>query len=275
MYQVWAPEEAGFSLDKFEVLRPYSGDKYLACWAASDGYSTTLPNDDWLISSEVIGGTDVSFMYRMPNDGSDPQVFEMLYSTTDNEPENFSAFDSGRIDFGTDWIYFEFTLPSDARYFAIRSCSTGSYTVALLDDITFTPLYGSTTKLELAGYNVYRDDKMIAENVKEESFTDKGASGTSHEYHVTANWKEGESNYSNPFENKSVGISSCSVDGVRIRAIDGAIEICGADGMAASVFSAQGIAVYNTIVEGDIMIRVVPGVYLVNVNEQAVKVIVR
>jgi len=45
--------------------------------------------------------------------------------------------------------------------------------------------------------------------------------------------------------------------------------------MAASVFSAQGIAVYNTIVEGDIMIRVVPGVYLVNVNEQAVKVIVR
>lgn len=274
-WQVWAPEEAGFSLDKFEVLRPYSGDKYLACWAASDGYSTTLPNDDWLISSEVIGGTDVSFMYRMPNDGSDPQVFEMLYSTTDNEPENFTAFDSGRIDFGTDWIYFEFTLPSDARYFAIRSCSTGSYTVALLDDITFTPLYGSATKLELAGYNVYRDDKMIAENVKEESFTDKGASGTSHEYHVTANWKEGESNYSNPFENKSVGISSCSVDGVRIRAIDGAIEICGADGMAASVFSAQGIAVYNTIVEGDIMIRVVPGVYLVNVNEQAVKVIVR
>lgn len=274
-WQIWAPEEAGFSLEKFEVLRPHSGDKVLACWAASDGATTTLPNDDWLISSEVTGGTDISFWYRMPNDGSDPQKFEMMYSTTDSEPESFQAFDSGEIAFGTDWVYFEFTLPRDARYFAVRSCSEGSYTVAFLDDITYTPLYGSTTKLTLNGYNVYRDDELIAENVSGTEFTDKGAATAIHQYNVTANWKEGESNYSDTFENVGLGIRGDKADAVRIRVEDNTIVISGAEGMRTQILTAQGLAICDRVAESTLRISVEPGIYLVSVNGRTFKVIAR
>lgn len=273
-WQVWAPEEAGFSLEKFDVLRPHSGEKYLACWAASDGFSTTLPNDDWLISSDVVGGTDVSFWYRMPNDGSDPQMFEMLYSTTDMEPENFTVFDSDGISFGTDWRFFEFTLPDDARYFAIRSCSAGSYTVALLDDITYTPLYGATTSLNFIGYNVYRDNELIA-SVKDLSYTDKNAYSSAHTYNVTANWQEGESDFSNDFSLASVGVDSEIAGNVTVRAHGNCIEIENANGANVSVASSQGILIYNGAAESNLRLCVAAGVYMVNANGKTFKVIVK
>ena len=244
-WQVWAPEEAGFALDKFDVLTPHSGSKYLTCWAASNGIDATLPNDDWLISPEIAGGTDVTFWYRMPNAGSEPQLFEMLYSTTDREPESFTAFDSDGISFGTDWVYFEFTLPEDALYFAIRSCSTGSYTVALLDDITYTPLYGSTSELTLEGYNVYRDDELIADRVAESSYTDKDGNKEPHTYHVTAQWKEGESNYSNGVQVQTSGIEKELSSAIKVYSAKGQIIVKNANGKFINVFTPQGVRVFG------------------------------
>lgn len=277
-WQVWAPEEAGFSLDKFDVLVPHSGDKYLACWAASDGIYTTLPNDDWLISSEVTGGTDVSFYYRMPNEGSDPQVFEMMYSTTDQEPESFTAFDRDSIATGTDWVLFEYTLPADAKYFAIRSCSKGSYTVALLDDITYTPLYGSTTTLTLTGYNVYRDNQLIASNVPGETYTDTEAGEGSHTYNVTAVWKEGESNYSNGYEcTIATGISGTTAqDGVHVGTTRNAIVVSGAAGKPVEVYTLTGQQLFDETSDTDVTtISMQTGVYIVTVDNKTFKVVVK
>ncbi len=272
-WQVWAPEEAGFSTEKFDMLVPHSGSKYLSCWAASDGVSTTLPNDDWLISPEIIGGTDVSFWYRMPNAGSDPQKFEILYSTTDQEPENFVVLDSDAIEFGTNWVYFEYTLPADAKYFAIRSCSTGSYTVAFLDDITFTPLYGSSTELTLEGYNVYRDDELIATKVTETSYID-AVDGT-HVYNVTVSWAEGESNYSEPITLTTSGISA-ALAGVKVTASDDTITVRGAANMAVAVYNTQGVCVFSTNhARAAEKIAVDKGVYLVKTGEKIVKINVR
>ena len=274
-WQIWAPEEAGFSLEKFDMLTPHSGDKYLACWAASDGNSATLPNDDWFISPEVTGGTDVSFWYRMPNDGSDPQLFEMLYSSTDREPESFTAFDSDGITFGTNWVYFEFTLPEDARYFAIRSCSSGSYTVALLDDITYTPLYSSTTSLNLAGYNIYRDDELIS-NVTDTSYIDKDAGSTKHIYNVTAVYKEGESNYSNDFNSDTNSVMKPSTAGYPVvRTHHNMIEVLNAEGLETTIASSQGIILFNGIADGMLRISADPGIYMVNINGSRFKAIVK
>lgn len=273
-WQVWAPEAAGFSIEKFEVLRPHSGTKYLTCWAASDGVSKTLPNDDWLISPEIVGGTDVSFWYRMPNEGSDPQKFEILYSTTDREPESFIAFDSDAITFGTDWRYFEYTLPADARYFAIRSCCEGSYTVALLDDLTCTPLVGSTTELTLEGYNVYRDNELIASNVAETSYDDTTADAGEHVYHVTAAWAEGESNYSNPASAVCLGVDAVTT-GVRVYTSEGAIVITGAGGLYAEVVVPAGYRVFGRTAGDTERIAVAPGVYFVKIGTHTWRVIVR
>ena len=197
-WQIWAPVEAGFSLERFPVLIPHSGDKVLASWAASDGIEKTLESDDWLISSDITGGSDLSFWYRVPNDGSDPQVFEILYSTTDQEPESFVVLDRDSLAGTTDWRQFEYTLPAEAKYFAIRNCSYGSYTVAFIDDIKYTPLYGSQSKLSLKGYNVYRDDELIATEVNDTAYVDTN-DGSIHVYAVSAVWAEGEANLSNDY----------------------------------------------------------------------------
>lgn len=274
-WQVWAPEEAGFSIEKFDVLTPHSGNKYLTCWAASNGIDSTLPNDDWLISPEVVGGTDVSFWYRMPNAGSDPQIFEMLYSTTDREPESFVAFDSDGISFGTDWVLFEFTLPEDALYFAIRSCSTGAYTVALLDDITYTPLYGSTSELTLEGYNVYRDNELIADSVKDLTYTDKNGNDVSHTYHVTALWKEGESNYSNGVDVKTTGIVNEFSTAVKISSANGKIYVKNVGRKFVEVFTPQGVRVFGASVADSREIEVASGIYIVEIDGKSFKIVVK
>lgn len=276
-WQVWAPEEAGFSIEKFDILTPHSGNKYLACWAASDGDTAILPNDDWLISSEVTGGTDVSFYYRKPNDGSDPQIFEMLYSKTTNDPESFIAFDRDSIPTSTDWQHFEYTLPKDAKYFALRSCSKGTYTVAFLDDITYTPLYGTTSPVTLLGYNVYRDDKLIAEKVTTTNFTDNEVSIGSHTYYVTAVWKEGESNCSGLYQaDITTGISTASSTvGISVATSKNLITVSGADGKNIEVVNLAGQTMFRGVAAGTTSVSVAPGVYLVKVANKAVKVIVK
>ncbi|MDE6670163.1 MAG: choice-of-anchor J domain-containing protein [Muribaculaceae bacterium] len=273
-WQVWAPEAAGFSLEKFDVLTPKSGAQYLTCWAASNGIDSTLPNDDWLISSEITGGSEVSFWYRMPNTGSDPQKFEMLYSTTSNEPEDFVVFDSDAITFGTDWVYFEYTLPRDARYFAIRSCSTGSYTVALLDDITYTPLYGATNPLTLQGYNVYRDNELIAEAVEGTAYTDEAVPAGNHTYHVTALWAEGESDYSAPAMIGMTGIFAPNAGEATVRVTKGMITVNNAHGLETRIFTPAGLTVAAST-DANATFQVAPGVYMVQVGQKVTKVNVR
>ncbi len=276
-WQVWAPEEAGFSIEKFDVLTPHSGTKYLACWAASDGSTSILPNDDWLISSEVTGGTDVSFYYRKPNDGSDPQIFEMLYSTTDKDPESFTVFDRDSIPTSTDWKLFEYTLPADAKYFALRSCSKGTYTVAFLDDITYTPLYGTTTPVTLLGYNVYRDDELIAENVASTSYTDNAAPEGNHTYYVTAVWKEGESNSSESYEASVIsGISAAKTLGsVSVTTSRNLLTVNGAAGQRVEVMNLAGQTLFRGVAGDNTSVSVSCGAYLVKVGGKTVKVLVK
>jgi hypothetical protein len=275
-WQVWAPVEAGFSLERFDVLTPHSGDKYLSCWAASDGYSSTLPQDDWLISSEVLGGTDVSFWYRVPNEGSDPQVFEMLYSTTDQEPENFVVLDRDSVFGTTDWVQFLFTLPSDAKYFAIRNCSYGTYTVAFLDDIEYTPAYSSISKLNLTGYNVYRDDELIAENVTDTKYVDNISTEDVYEYAVTAVYDRGESRYSNYYTSDvNTGVFDLSKDShVSIYAAGHSIHIAGANGMV-TVSGIDGKQVFSASTRANLNVNVVPGIYVVRAGNVVRKITVK
>lgn len=249
-WQVWAPEEAGFSLESFPVLTPHSGAKYLSSWTASDGVSSTLPTDDWLISSDVQGGSDVSFYYRVPNAGSDAQNVELLYSNTDQQVESFQHVDGDEIVGTTEWVKLEYTLPQDAKYFAVRNWNNGgATTVSFLDDIEYTPLYGATTKLTFKGYNIYRDGKLIASNVQETAYTDEAAIGD-HEYYVTAVWAEGESNPSNIVEIEVI----TSLKGIELA------------GEPAEIYSVDG-----RLIKGEAE----PGVYILRQGEKTTKVIIK
>ena len=71
----------------------------------------------------------------------------------------------------TGWKEYKFTLPEDAKYFAIRyRGNTDSGFFVMLDDIRYVPAAESPV---LEGYDIYRDGAIIAENVKAPgSYTD-------------------------------------------------------------------------------------------------------
>ena len=274
-WQVWDPVEAGFKLETFDVLVPKSGSKYLTCWAASDGYSQTLPQDDWLISSDVLGGSDLSFWYRVPNDNSDAQVFEILYSVTDQDVENFIVLDRDSVIGTTDWVQFLYTLPEDAKYFAIRNCSYGSYNVAFLDDIQYTPLYSSTTPLTLVGYKIYRDGEVVGEVESSDTRYEETTEGGPFTYNVTAVYENGESRYSNDYVSNlsSTGITQ-TTGRASISTGDGAIRVNHADGMV-SVYTLNGQRIFAGSTKASLTIRVAPGVYAVKVGGMVQKVTVK
>lgn len=276
-WQVYNPETAGFSLEKFPVLTPHSGAQYLTSWVASEyGYEAS-PQDDWLISPEVKGGTDIDFYYRVPNAGSDAQTFEILYSENSDDAADFIRLDRDSVEGTTDWVHFVYTIPSSAKYFAIRNVTKGNYTVACLDDLTYTPLYGSTTELTLKGYNVYRDNELIGTvEAGVTSFSETVTDTDAHDYHVTAVWDAGESNYSNGYTadiaaaiSKPAAAGSLSVKGGRQ-----SILVAGAEDTV-YVYGAAGQTVACTSVNGSAVIAVPAGVYAVKANGATVKVIVK
>ena len=219
----------------------------------------------------------MSFYYRMPNEGSDPQVFEMMYSATDREPESFVAFDRDSIVAGTDWVRFEYTLPADAKYFAIRSCSRGSYTVAFLDDLTYTPLYGTTTDVTLLGYNVYRDNELIASGVTGCTFTDAGAGSGNHVYNVTAVWAEGESDYSNGYVSSPGSAIGQAVDApaVRVASAGGSVVVTGASGKAVGIYALDGRKLFGCTGSDVTTVATGSGTFIVKVDGEAYKLVVR
>jgi hypothetical protein len=280
-WQIWNPETAGFSLSNFAVLTPHSGSKVLACWAASDGTSTTLTNDDWLISSEIMGGSNVDFYLRVPNSGSGAQVIEMLYSTKDsisidNLSTDFVAFDRDSVEGTTDWVHETYQLPKDARFFAVRCCTYETHTVLFMDDITYTPLFGSTSKLTLNGYNVYRDGERIG-TTTDTTYVDAGAGSSEHVYYVTVNWQEGESEVSNPYNysvpegvNELTTATSC-----RVLTGHNTILIAGAANDRVVICTPNGQTIYSGRVNGNKTISVPQGMYIVRAGQKAVKVVVR
>lgn len=275
-WQVWNPTEAGFSTEKFDVLTAHSGNQYLACWAASDGQSSILTNDDWLISSDIKGGSDINYWLRVPNSGSGAQVVEMMYSTTDREPENFVAFDRDSIEGTTNWVKLSYTLPADAKYFAVRCCSYENHTVLFMDDITYTPLYGSTSKLTLNGYNIYRDNTLLATS-NDTTYLDTSAGSAAHVYVVTANWAQGESMPSNEYSVKGSAdlINSAATSNIRIFGGNRTISIVGADGHVANIYTTTGAAVFSKSVNGNAIVNVAPGMYIVRVGGKVAKVMVQ
>ncbi len=134
----------------------------------SDGKAKT---DDWLISPRIAGGSHLRF-YAKPIVGSSGQEqLEVLVSYGSARPEDFGLLASETLT-GTSQQRFDYDLPADARYFAIRNVTEGGF-VLMIDNISYTPGF---TDLELMGYNVYRDGvKLNGEPVETLTFTDNSA----------------------------------------------------------------------------------------------------
>lgn len=192
-FQVWSPKElSGVTEETYPELMPHSGDKCLIAWYANISIDGANPqNDDYLISPEVKGGTELSFYVRRINKNVSGETYQVMYSSTTQDPSAFTAI--GDYEAPADWERVAVQLPADARYFAIR------YTAKLknammVDDISYVPVLYA---LSVDGYNVFRNGtKVNAELLKTTSFADTGIGEGRQGYQVSVAYNRGESNAS-------------------------------------------------------------------------------
>ncbi len=195
-YQVWNAVEAG--LDIYDVLLPYSDEQCLISWVSA-GYSAIddtpveQENDDWLISPEIKPGSSLSFWAECPSVSYGNEEFEVWVSTTTDAKEAFTLYKTGELA-TTNWTKFSYTLPSEARYFAIRHMTSAF--ALLLDQISYVKADAVQEEYSLMGYNVYKDKvKLNSTLLSEPAYTLTGE--TTGTFTVSVQYAEGLSGLSN------------------------------------------------------------------------------
>ena len=145
-----SPSLAGTPID------PHTGEKGAYCFAA-----TTPPNNDWLISPQLnLNGNGTLSFWAKTYSSSYPEWFKVLYSTTTNNYSAFTNYLAGSpttyIVAPTTWTQYTYTLPQNAKYFAVQCVSNDAF-IFMVDDFLVTdqsvpppPTFGN-----LSGY-VYK-----------------------------------------------------------------------------------------------------------------------
>lgn len=267
-FQIFNPSAINM---KGNLWNPYLGNQMAVCFAAAERY-----NDDWLISPEVKGGSTVSFMARSVVDSYGLDKFYFCYSAGDEINLNeFQPIGDVNVVPASEWTRYEFTLPADAKYFAINCVSEITFAL-LIDEVTYES--ANADVLEFLGYNVYRDGEKINSDVVEENeFVDPAPafdSVDSHIYNVSAIFDKGESTLSNDAYVDESGINGVSGDMMRVKVVDGGVEILYAGGLV-TISDVNGIMVFNEKVGDYARVALQPGIYMVKSGSKVVKAFVK
>lgn len=247
---------------------PISGEQYFAAWPAA-----TAANDDWLISPELPGNSQLlSFYARSLRDGTD--AIEVLVSQTDTDPASFVNITGAEpVKINGSWNLHYFTLPEGTRHFAIRYVGNDGEGI-MIDDI----MYYGTPVCAPEGYNVYRNDvKLNDAPVSELTFTDTDiAAGGLFRYNVAPVYNGVEMAKSDDLLIDMSGIGAVSNDSqIKVNAVSGGIEVLGAAGRQVAVYAADGKCVATATASARQHFRLGCGVYIVSAGTQKVKVAVR
>lgn len=258
-------------------VTPSTGNNYLV---SPTNNSWRDYRNDWAISPEVVGGQTISFKVVQYNGyGYYGTTFEVCYSTTDNNVESFEVLEK-ITDKSSSWKEYTFTLPENAKYFAIHVCDDGSSTsdAMAIDDITFQP---GSLQLVHTGYNVYRDEKMIAtiDDKAVATFTDTQLDNVTLEYSyaVSALYETGESLASDVLKlsNPVTGIEEI-IGNQAVIANDGMLKVTGFAGKQLNVYNVSGQAVVAKAIANDVeTIALSNGVYIVSIANKNFKVVIK
>lgn len=256
-----------------------SGNNMIAAFVPLSFYvGADLQADKWLISPMVKGGSELKFMMSNGWDGYQETV-EVMYSTTDDNPESFVSLDKLLL-LSAQWKEYSYTLPDDARYFAIvyRSVTGGTFFV-MLDDIEYEPVESAYT---IEGYDILRDGLTVTENAAARgSWTDAYVvPETGAVYNVvpvvSRNGSVSRGFKSNDAHATRSGVADILDGAVKVAAGKGYITVSGCDGSDVTVTTADGINIASKRgVSGTETIRVAAGVYVVRVSGRSCRVMVR
>lgn len=248
-----------------------SGHKYMASQHTADDLGNDIRNDDWLISPELSGDMQVATFMGKSISSSWPEAFEVYYSLTGKEKDDFQLI-GGVAAAPNIWVNYSATLPAGSRYFAIR-CVSAACLQFMVDDVTLRLKSCDPIELTLKGYNIYRDGVLVnAEPVKELAYYDAFADNSEHKYMVTAVYKEGESVPSEAWTVEA-GIDGVGSDGVSVAVADGRIVVKASADTPVTIYGISGVGIHNGM--GGCTVDVEAGVYIVKVGGEIVKLIVK
>ena len=149
--------------------------------------TTSGETDDWLISPQIVGGSEMSFWMGIL-DPAYPETIFVLYSTTGDNISDFKyTVDGGYIcPEKTGWQKYSFTLPADAKYFALRHYGDDGYEQfgCVIDDIKYSSVNPLST---VDSYNVYCNGALIATTTEPQYLHATVVSGDPIVYYVTTN----------------------------------------------------------------------------------------
>lgn len=260
-------------------LKAHTGEHFLAVMSAKSGAS-----NDWLISPEVKGGTEMSFWANLLSDGY-PETILVKYSSTGNDIANFKDLPDGYIcPDEAGWQQHTVQLPADAKYFALHHVGDdGSAQWGIfIDDIAFEP---ATDPAPVEGYNVYRDDQLIASNLTTPGYVDTNVDlSIPVRYYVktlsTVGGEKMESDRSNVIwmdEESGSGLEDIDACAAKIFAGKGIVKMNGyAAGTHFSIATLQGAVVADGEIATDSdSVALQSGVYLVRCGADVAKVMVK
>lgn len=287
-FTVWSASEINKIIGTEGIYSASDGDKFLIAFCPGINASVQPDADDWLISPEVVGGTEVMVDMRPILYMYGAESIEFMVSTTDDEMESFSVLEridiSGPDDAETTWNTYRFTLPADARYFALHYISNDKFGIQI-DNIRYVAAGAAGT---ITTFDIYRNDFLIEENIEAHgTYVDANAPSTGvHSYHVVPvreNIRGFKSNTA------FVDMATDALDNISaadsplaIRGIAGAIEIIGAttvaapQGLPVEIYAPSGILLTSATVRADRALISMPrGIYLVRAASSIAKVTVR
>lgn len=273
-FMIWAP--ASIKFDE-KAWQPHSGNQCLIAFASSymktDGSIDMYEqSDEWLISPKVVGGTKVSFFASSPQSGMIEKI-EFLASSTGRNPEDFTTVGSPINITTPGWNEYSFSLPQDAKYFAIRYVSRGADAFALLiDDIEYTAGYEAAN---LSGYNIYingvRENSEIITGTQTRITCDYSRDN---QIGVSALYAEGESQMTTL--NIAAGTDAVVADDIVLKVEGDCLLIENAKDKTISIFDTAGRICYriDRASGHDLIRNVANGIYIVNIGNRSYKVLI-
>lgn len=268
-------EAAGITTSTYSAA---NGKNLAIAFSCGEGYTT----DDWLISPEVVGGSEVSVMLR-PISTAYPETVELLYSTDSDTPESFEGnmlkrFTTREYVEGEQIEYecLNVKLPDNARYFAIHYISKDQFAV-MIDDIHYSP---AKTAEGITGYEIIRNNNCIEDNAPyaDCSFRDADVeTDMTYSYRV----KPLLGQYGSGLESNTVVVATSGVDemssvGYSVMVEGNVVSAVGFAGQNLVMSDIQGRVVANRNTADDIEVfHLESGVFLLKTEVRTFKVIVK
>ena len=283
-YQIFAPSIVNIDDEEQNLWAPHSGINMAiapqAFLATSESGATA--SNDWLIFPPLSGNAQTITLWVKSVSDDYKESIQGFYTTT-TRPDDADDFipcpDGGGTSYEVpaQWTRKSYTVPANTRYFALRHVSVEGY-ILMVDDVTYERAIPDAEEAGLMGYNLYvNDEKLNTEIIPVgiHTYTHIPVEEGAYNYHVKAVYPAGESAKSNEHVLSFLpsGVKAIASD-LRIH-VEGMQVIVEGDGnFESALYTVSGV-IADKIEGAGRLTAPNAGVYLLNVNGNISKVIIR